>query len=280
MRNPFHDIDARFGLDPMPGGGTPIFLLAAGWRSGSTLLQRLVMSAEKALIWGEPYGRAGLVPSVTRVLQTFQPTWPPDGAFASPDLRREAPESQWIANLYPEPGALRDGLRAMFDTWLQVPAATRGYPRFGLKEVRLSVLDAMALQWIYPDARFVFLVRDPWRCWSSMKGHRWVLRWPDQAVTEVAQFAQVWTGLSRSFLAWDDPAAVRVRFEDLRNPATNLDALEAHLGLRMDLGVRDVTVRGIRKEPSELTPAEIQCIDEVCGPTARALGYAPPLVGV
>ncbi len=32
----------------------PIFILSAGWRSGSTLIQRLIMSKERILIWGEP----------------------------------------------------------------------------------------------------------------------------------------------------------------------------------------------------------------------------------
>ena len=32
----------------------PIFLLSAGWRSGSTLLQRLIMSDSNVLIWGNP----------------------------------------------------------------------------------------------------------------------------------------------------------------------------------------------------------------------------------
>lgn len=39
----------------------PIFLLSAGWRSGSTLLQRLIMSDARVLIWGEPYDECGLV---------------------------------------------------------------------------------------------------------------------------------------------------------------------------------------------------------------------------
>src|SRR5262245_48832244 len=38
----------------------PIFILSAGWRSGSTLVQRCVMSGGEAMIWGEPYGPFGL----------------------------------------------------------------------------------------------------------------------------------------------------------------------------------------------------------------------------
>src|SRR5258708_2685540 len=34
----------------------PIFLLATGWRSGSTLLQRIVSTDPNVLLWGEPLG--------------------------------------------------------------------------------------------------------------------------------------------------------------------------------------------------------------------------------
>ena len=32
----------------------PVFLFSAGWRSGSTLLQRLIMSDASIFVWGEP----------------------------------------------------------------------------------------------------------------------------------------------------------------------------------------------------------------------------------
>ena len=31
---------------------SPLFILSAGWRSGSTLLQRLIISAKGVVIWG------------------------------------------------------------------------------------------------------------------------------------------------------------------------------------------------------------------------------------
>ncbi|MEO0535490.1 MAG: hypothetical protein AAF215_16660 [Cyanobacteria bacterium P01_A01_bin.123] len=36
---------------------SPIFVFSAGWRSGSTLLQRLVMSDKSVVIWGELFNR-------------------------------------------------------------------------------------------------------------------------------------------------------------------------------------------------------------------------------
>src|SRR5260370_858511 len=47
----------------------PVFVLAAGWRSGSTLLQRLLMPA--CFIWGEPFGHADLIDSLADHLRCF-----------------------------------------------------------------------------------------------------------------------------------------------------------------------------------------------------------------
>ena len=78
----------------------PIFILSAGWRSGSTMLQRLLMHAGRYLIWGEPYSHARIIDGVAAPITCFTEKWPHDAWFvgASPleDLSR-----QWVANLYP-----------------------------------------------------------------------------------------------------------------------------------------------------------------------------------
>jgi ABC-type uncharacterized transport system YnjBCD ATPase subunit len=33
----------------------PIFLLATGWRAGSTLLQRMLVTDPRVILWGEPF---------------------------------------------------------------------------------------------------------------------------------------------------------------------------------------------------------------------------------
>ncbi len=278
MDNPFRAIDERFSLEPLPGANRPVFLLAAGWRSGSTLLQRLVVSSGDVLVWGEPYGRAGVIPALTRAMSSFRPEWPAPAALApASPVPGRALADHWIANLYPEPEALRAGLRALTDAWLQAPATARGFARFGLKEVRLSVAEGMLLQWLYPDARFVCLVRNPWDAWSSMKGGVWVLRFPDQVVNRVEAFAQVWSTLWRSLRAWDDEAVLHVRYEDLRDPDVSLDGLAEHVGAAIDPTVRDKNLRGLARPPTPLTDAEIEAIEQSCGSLAHAAGYASPL---
>ncbi len=53
---------------------TPVLLFASGFRSGSTLLQRML--SRDCLMWGEPYGHSCLIDSVAQMFRQFQSHWP------------------------------------------------------------------------------------------------------------------------------------------------------------------------------------------------------------
>lgn len=96
-----------------PAAEEPVFVLATGWRSGSTLLQRILCTDGRLLLWGEPFGR-----------------------MARPD---EPLPLSWIANLFPSAAASRAGLRALFEEWLARPARERGFTRWGLRRDRVEL---------------------------------------------------------------------------------------------------------------------------------------------
>ncbi len=126
---------------------SPVFILAAGWRSGSTLLQRLL--SERCLIWGEPYGHAGLIPSLADPIRCFTDRWPEPHHF----YRGHPPEAlatTFIANLYPGVSDLRRAHRGFFERLFAEPARAAGHDRWGLKEVRLDADHALYLRWLFP----------------------------------------------------------------------------------------------------------------------------------
>lgn len=276
---PWQRFADRWGLAPRPTGHRPVFLLASGWRCGSTLLQRLVCSSGELLMWGEPYGRANIVPTLTRAAMVLREDWPGAGHFPA-DHVFEQPSDHWIANLYPPPDAMVQGFAAMLDAWLAQPARARGFDRFGMKEVRLQAMDAAFLEWLYPDARFLFLVRNPWDAWSSCKGATWFVQWPTQKVSTAPEFAALWLRIVKSFTSWPSANAMLVRYEDLRQPGFELEQIRDHCQLTtIDPAPRDKVIRGMAKPPIPLDAAEVGQIRQITGELASALGYTGPSPG-
>ncbi len=275
LKERFDAVDAQGSL-VRPPGGEPIFLLSAGWRSGSTLLQRLVCSSGKAFIWGEPHGQAGVIPLMTRSACVLREDWPSEESIAPRGPMGDVSE-RWIANLCPETQDLYNGYRAFFDSWLAYPAASRGAARFGLKEVRLDAENARFLEWVYPDARFVFLVRNPYDTWASAKGMGWEYLWPNRILSTVEEFVSHWRRLAEGFAAWQGDNALLVRYEDVVSNPRAIDDLIEHVGLAdWDPKVLENRVRGWKAPPTPLTAVELVQIRELAGPIAQKLGYQGP----
>src|SRR5271154_945713 len=108
----------------------PVFVLAAGWRSGSTLLQRMLL--HRCLVWGEPYGSSGLLERLSQPLRRFAPNWPGEDFFVSSPHWGERLGEQWTANLYPSVADLLAAQVAFFRTLFAEPSRQRGFERWGL----------------------------------------------------------------------------------------------------------------------------------------------------
>lgn len=235
-----------------PGEEQPVFLLGTGWRTGSTLLQRILVTDPSLLLWGEPLGRMALIPRLTRMLCCLSGEWPPDRYWVDRIERADALPVSAIANLFPPGATLRTALQAFFRIWLAEPARARGYARWGLKEVRWGPAEALLLQWLFPKATFVVITRNPLDAYRSATGFQehWRLyaQWPDGRIDSAAGFAAHWNRLA---VAWHSPPAelttVGVRFEDLTAEGFDFRTLERQLGVRINeaqaLGVKVQSTR-------------------------------------
>lgn len=261
----------------------PIFVFSAGWRSGSTFLQRWVMTNECVLLWGEPYCHNGVIQSLSGQLKAFTESWPWDEFFAHSHDRTEDLSQEWIANLYPP---LKDFMEAhvgYLETLFMRPALAYGKSRWGLKEVRLGIDHALYLRWLFPDAKFIFLVRDPYEAYGSYRRWRcWYRTWPHEPVFTATRFGALWKELTSDFVTnHDKVGGLLVQYEELRTPATR-PLLENYLGLSLADAASLTRVAGTqapqrRERRAHWVPRlEALLLKRQVEPVSLKLGYRVP----
>jgi len=211
--------------------GPPIFILGAP-RTGTTLLQRLLNSYDDVLIWGEHAG------FLTHVARGFYEAWDHPNVFrdvrsVQAVLETSDPEDSWQAWMSP---STRDdwlaGFRALLER-LYAPEGLPGKRYWGFKEIRYltttgdRTLDL--LHALYPDAVFVFIVRNAFNAMAS------VSRIPSgpRRLGELIATCGRWRRRYEGYRAWHESGRIRshwIRYEDL---------IEGHgelLGLLVSLG--------------------------------------------
>lgn len=222
---------ARAPCANSPQGERPVFLLSAGWRSGSTLLQRMIMAHnEDILIWGEPFAHSNLHDGLLNQFRAFTREWPPDSFFLS-KMNAGRMSDTWTANLYPDVEYLFDAHRSFYSRLFADPAAQAGRSSWGFKEVRLTIDHATYLRALYPRCKIILLYRHPYDAYMSYRewGLRWARNWPNFVSTPYA-FARNWAHMTRGYLDGHTRVdAILIRYEDLDN-AADVERLESYLG--------------------------------------------------
>jgi hypothetical protein len=258
----------------------PVFLLSAGWRSGSTLLQRLICSSGEIVIWGEPLGDAAIIPRLASSLNVLSKGWPQDSYFAL-NLELEKFSESWIANITPPIVFLRQAHRALFNSWLaQSALKVYGKKRWGFKEVRLTIEHARYLKWIYPNARFVFIYRNLYDSYLSWRGNEWASAWPKYFSFSPIIYARHWKLLLSGFLnGYKKLDGMLIKYEDLISGKFDLTELADHVRasyidstvLKKRIGSPNGQQK--RRKARFLTPIEKVCLSSISGNLMKKVGY-------
>jgi len=254
----------------------PIFILSAGWRSGSTMLQRLLMHAGRYLIWGEPYSHARIIDGVAAPITCFTEKWPHDAWFvgASPleDLSR-----QWVANLYPPMESLLGAHVELFQQLFAEPARRLGARGWGLKDVRLTTDHALYLRWLFPHAKFIFLYRNPYAAYRSYRPYRrWYVSWPDRPIFTPWAFGKYWKAMTDDFMSGHAKVGgLLLKYEDLTGADPPLEALSQYVGFQVP---RPAEIERIADSSTQLKKLGVPALERALlqaavDPTAIRLGY-------
>jgi sulfotransferase family protein len=252
----------------------PVFVLSAGWRSGSTLLQRALLS--HCLVWGEPFGHSGILERLADPLRAFTGGWP-EPHFIYDRQPIETLTEKFVANLYPPPVNLLKAYLDWFDGLFARPARAAGKARWGIKEVRLSADHATFLKWLYPQAKFLFLIRNPYDAFRSFaarrdKGWSWFHRWPEQPVTPEF-FGRHWNDLASSFLAAGKALdGLVIRYEDLN--ADTWQQISDYVGFELSQAAISSNPKDGGPPPLQsLSATDIEPLRAAVEPLAGELGY-------
>jgi len=243
------DALARTRGDTAAPDDRPVFLLAAGWRSGSTLLQRMIMERnEEILMWGEPFAHSNIHDSLISQFRAFSGDWPP-GSFFLSKMQFQRVADTWVANLYPDVDHLLNAHRSYYRTLFGDPAAKAGWKNWGLKEVRLTIDHAAYFRALFPQCKIILLYRNPYDTYLSYRNwnHPSARTWPGYVATPYA-FGRGWAEMTRSYLQGHEKVnALLIRYEDLDNPA-DIERLQTYLGWPVP---RSSEMRLIRKTDSD-----------------------------
>ena len=148
--------------------------------------------------------------------------------------------------------------------------------RWGIKEVRLSADHAFCLRWLFPRAKILFLIRNPYDAFRSYAarrdaGWKWFNRWPDRPLT-VNEFARHWRILVEGFFARaDELDALVVRYEELA--AGNYNPIEDYLGFELSREAGAVRPHDGPAPVESIAKDDLAVLDEELNELAFSMGY-------
>lgn len=270
---------ANINLPSAAADLTPILVSGPVARTGSTLLQRLICSAENGICYGENiFGE--ILETATAVMSRLQ-------IHAQlQDSEKQALENVlggrtdlWIPHLSPEYSGYMNAILSQFyvlPTHTQHYSSVIGRPHWGMKRPACDLSTLRMLRSLMPSARTVYIYRNIFDCIRSAKARQFVA-----STDDIREMVLDWRNNIIDIEQADaEDKIILIKYEDLTaNPESQLARLEKETGLRgIDRGVMAVKVntwtgsdsgKGLAPDqyipPAEIDEAERTLIRETAG---------------
>lgn len=234
--------------------GSPVFILGGGGRTGSTLVQRLLISTGEIMIWGEHAGV--LLDGVQRIVSGMREWIDREGARHLERFRQHG-WNAWIPNVNPSHDAFVAGARAALLEALAVPAAQMGYRRWGFKEIRYNGAAVELLKILFPDATIIVILRHPGDALRSIKVAAW---YEKDFGAQPEAFLAAWAATSSTLVASASKfdGVLVSRYEDLvADPQRFVARVAKHVGIDVNRFDPTAIATRLRGAPGGPTPEPI-----------------------
>lgn len=271
------------GYEPKEHAKFPIFLLGTG-RCGSTLVQKILNSVEEVMIYGEHGGflrqiaEAYFLNLEDKKIAKYilsQNVVGEDATSVSESLKNPQRWSAWT-NWYNRETVkknFRDFIESFFN-----PMSQGRKMHWGFKEIRYGINDRVLemLADLYPQGRFIFVVRNPVDVVASKISARMSVG--------IEADAHSWVDQNRYFLEFyrlSNENSRVVRYEDLINDnGPQLDELFNWLGFSLtdkQINIIEITRPSYhgRPRPVRLPDDQINEINKITKELRKEFGYYP-----
>lgn len=234
----------------------PIFIFSACWRTGSTLLQRILNSSDDILIWGEPNFLYPAFETYQKAKQHFN-----DSALQHKEVKHKGFQNAWAPNLSPSVANLKNGMRSFFETTYLEPTEEYGKSRWGFKEVRQrAFLHAKMMKELFPEAIIVFHYRDPFDVYASLKETDFHSQFKGPYMP-----IRFWANNVKSFLTQknlDELDAKVFRHEDIIGPDSEIYL--ADLAKHCEIELTDKMLNTIKSKVGSTAKKETNLTEQEC----------------
>lgn len=265
---------------------TPFFITAPTARNGVTLLQRLVNSSRKMIVYGENLNFMSVLPKLVHSSVQVHTERGAEFDEARKQFLEQTTEG-WTSNLWPETQQL---MMVAFEAFYKSAATYQqltekyGYPRWGIKNPLNEPQMIERLRILMPKARFVFIYRNPIDVIKSAKSRQFI-----SSEEQLKQYALQWRDVLSTVVKYNFPEVWILKYENLiDNPESVIDQLERFAGIEgIDRRVmkRKINTFAVSSElmagtnekgyikPDELSMDEMKIITDITGDVMQQFGY-------
>lgn len=220
----------------------PVFIFSAGPACGVKLVQQLISSSHEVMVWTAPAGALNhileairltdmsLSPGVMGVLAGTS-----KGKVEKKLLKPNDDPKPHVANMRFSVKHMQRSFQQLFSSLYGAPAAKFGFQSWGVADHTGNKQTCDMLRMIYPNARFVFVIRHPVDCLRAIKkiGLRPRDRWGRllEEKNAIDWFAANWAAYADDF--YGVPHVFNIRYEHLVSGKLEIAALNTYLGTNL-----------------------------------------------